>query len=205
MSVDITVTCRQAPALLARAPFRGFALAAVSVDGSIVHLNCRPAALEHVMPLAELIAQAFDGVVELGGERPRRVAPRAFTPDEFAAAWRELDARAAAALAAAEAGAASKHATWEALDRAGPAALDPFNDWSRVMPRDRRPAPVTTPPPASDTPEAPRAAAPVSHAKFGRGTIVRGLEGDKIEVRFDSGETRTLARRFVEILPAGGG
>lgn len=37
----------------------------------------------------------------------------------------------------------------------------------------------------------------VFHAKFGAGTVVRGLEGEKVEVRFDVGGTRTLLEKFL--------
>jgi len=37
----------------------------------------------------------------------------------------------------------------------------------------------------------------VTHPKFGPGTIVKLMEGDKVEVRFASGETKTLLRKFL--------
>jgi hypothetical protein len=38
----------------------------------------------------------------------------------------------------------------------------------------------------------------VRHAKFGEGTIVRVVEGDKVEIAFDGAGTKTLLRKFVQ-------
>jgi len=43
----------------------------------------------------------------------------------------------------------------------------------------------------------------VTHKKFGAGEILRELEGDKLEIRFDDGQVRTLLARFVEAPGAG--
>ncbi len=40
----------------------------------------------------------------------------------------------------------------------------------------------------------------VSHAKFGEGIVVAELEGDKLEIAFDSGEKKRLARSFVRLV-----
>lgn len=43
----------------------------------------------------------------------------------------------------------------------------------------------------------PALAIPVTHPKFGPGTIVKELDEGKVEVRFASGETKTMLRRFL--------
>jgi hypothetical protein len=48
-----------------------------------------------------------------------------------------------------------------------------------------------------DHPPPPGPALRVVHAKFGEGTVVRELEGDKLEIAFDTAGTKTLQRHFV--------
>jgi hypothetical protein len=49
-------------------------------------------------------------------------------------------------------------------------------------------------------PPAPQAPQRVRHAKFGEGLVVRVVEGDKLEIRFEGGSTKTLLRSFVRFL-----
>jgi hypothetical protein len=51
-----------------------------------------------------------------------------------------------------------------------------------------------------DRPAAPGPAERVAHPKFGEGTVLRALEDDKLEIAFDTGETKTLLRKFVRSL-----
>lgn len=46
----------------------------------------------------------------------------------------------------------------------------------------------------------PPLAVPVTHPKFGAGTIVKELDLGKVEVRFASGETRVLLREFLRLI-----
>lgn len=48
-----------------------------------------------------------------------------------------------------------------------------------------------------DRPPPPGPAKRVVHAKFGAGTVLREIEGGKVEVAFDGGVTKTLQRSFV--------
>jgi hypothetical protein len=48
-----------------------------------------------------------------------------------------------------------------------------------------------------DRPPPPGPAMRVVHAKFGEGTVVREIEGGKLEIAFDSGVTKTLQKSFV--------
>ncbi len=59
-----------------------------------------------------------------------------------------------------------------------------------------------TPPPAEwsvaiEDDRPPPLAIPVSHPKFGPGTIVKELDGGKVEVKFASGTSKTLLRSFL--------
>jgi hypothetical protein len=84
---------------------------------------------------------------------------------------------------------AKRYATSErwtaALERARSIALDDGAESVRIV--DDRP------------PQA--ALVRVTHVKFGEGTVVRELEGDKIEIAFDKSGTKTLQRRFIQVLP----